>query len=131
MSIRGVRTMDDFVGWLNAWEDKLLLGQPFPRPPIPGTGALRPPTDTGAVFGEGRAMDNCADSLLEDVLEGAAFLYHWAGPEPTAAMLARNVGAAWRLEEVLGAANKAVGRGTRRTIEAVVAGLLGGARLST
>ncbi len=123
-SFRHVWSLEDLDDWHSKWEWEFLRNEPFPIPPISGTDRLRPLTNVDALIKEAGMMDNCLDTLIEDVLDGDMYFYHWEGPEPATVMLRSDCSYGWGLYGALGKHNEGLKYVTRQLIEDTVAGQL-------
>jgi len=120
-SFRHIRSLDELDDWHSKWGWKFLRHESFPFPPFPGTDRLRPLTNIDALLKEARRMGNCLDTLIEDVLDGGVYFYHWVGPEPATVMLRSDCQIGWGLYEALGKNNEGLKYVTRQLIEETVA----------
>lgn len=123
-SFRHVWSLEDLDNWHLKWGEKFLRNEPLPFPPFPGSDRLRPLNNVDALLKEARRMGNCLDTLIEDVLDGDTYFYHWTGPEPATVMLRSDCAFGWGLYEALGKHNENLKYVTRQLIEETVAGQL-------
>ena len=90
----------------------------FPGPPLAGTQAIIPITDSNSLFQEGIDQDNCVYSYLAEILAGQYFVYQVKGISERAT-LGVTIGANGiiQLDQLLAASNSRV---SRQTFELVV-----------
>lgn len=120
-SLGEIRSLDDVIWWTKRWFIRLMSRYKFPSPPFPQSENLVPITSAEDIVEEARAMNNCLDTLIGDVLAGHTFFYRWNGAERATVMLNSVPDFGWMPTEALGLSNRPVASSTELEIRKVVA----------
>lgn len=81
-SLRQLRAYHDELTLLDQqrWANEEREADAFPPPPFPGTEAIRPLTDSAALYREGIEMQHCVGSYAYRVMAGYCYIYQVLAP---------------------------------------------------
>jgi hypothetical protein len=118
-SLSRVKTVQDLKPRMEEWRERMLSREPFPSPPIPGHGLLRPLGSAAEMRREAREMRSCLHKLIAEVFDGAVYFYSWHGAERATVVVVHSPGVLTHLE-VKGRRNADVSADTIAEIRSIV-----------
>ena len=124
-SLSKIRTASELDVWCGKWKERLHNEVDFPDPPVDGGKPLRPLASAQDMRREAREMRNCLDELINSVLGGRAYFYHWGGPQRATVMLETCSESEWYVSRVLGPGNAVIGERLVRRITRIMNQQLG------
>lgn len=89
---------------------------PFPEPPLPGTNTIIPLASPNDLQAEGVMQSNCVASYVSKVKRGQCYIYRVLKPERATLSIVMGADTNWRISELKGYRNKAVGDKTRLAV---------------
>lgn len=122
-SSRMVHSLPAFYDFFQSVADAAQDASSFPHTPDLGP-RLQRMADTRSMRREGLAMRNCLGSLVDNAASGARAYYSWIGSERATVELRQSAND-WHVTRVAGIGNAPVSEKTERTIQDLIAGILG------
>jgi hypothetical protein len=97
LALAKARTPDAVGGWFDQWIQCL----DFPTPPFTRNDTLRPIIKFSELASDGYMMRHCIANYAEDIMAGAACVYHWSGAQQATILLRRGAAGLWQIESRL------------------------------
>ena len=104
-ALANVRTPTAVGGWFDRW----ILCLDFPTPPFTGNDTLRPIINFSELASDGKLMRRCIANYAEDIMAGAACVYHWSGDQQATILLKKDAAGLWQFNEMRGVDNQIIG----------------------
>jgi hypothetical protein len=96
----------------------------FPTPPFTGNDTLRPIINFSELASDGYMMRHCIANYAEDIMAGAACVYHWSGAQQATILLRPDAAGLWQIKEMRGVGNQIIEELHQKVITGAVDTLL-------
>ena len=102
---------DDILRLGERWAARVYEYVKYPKPPLAPHPALTPLSTPKMMSYEARTMRNCLVDMIDSVVDGEGYFYHWDGPEPVTFEIVperKPWGQLWSLLDAKGFNNKEI-----------------------